>query len=149
MTDPFALFIMTVLILILVILLLMLVSNRTEIKLLTLQKYVLVDKLRELGVHVTENKNEFTRLSFRYTDGASRLIKAHYYPSSWNLERQLDLEAYMARLEEEERKEASQPANLEAEARDALGGSLSIREAFGQRGKSFEGGDDSQPSDPL
>lgn len=134
MTDLTVPFTITILIILVVVLTLRDTSLKREIGRLSLQKFSLVDKMRELGVHVTEDKKSFSGLAYRYTEAASNLLRLHYYPSSWNLERQLDLEAYMARQDAEAEDKARDAVVAEGEkALEALErreDSISLREAI-------------------
>lgn len=72
-----------------------------EIQRLQLQRSSLMTRLRELGVQSTLDPTELLGIKYQYTRAAQGLLLQHYYPSSWNLERQLDQEAYELRMEEE------------------------------------------------
>jgi hypothetical protein len=54
---------------------------------------ILIDRLREVGVKADVD-TETGAVRCAYTAAARELLAEHFYPSAWNLERQLDWERF-------------------------------------------------------
>jgi hypothetical protein len=71
----------------------------------------LVDRLTELGVKVIYDHNAPMYIRYEYTEAAREFMQQFYFPSSWNLDRQLDYEADQRRQKEE-----AQPFPVDSDA---------------------------------